>query len=199
MSENEDECQCSRRLHCVTKTKDRSSDYYTDVTEWRQSRAPARDASQTHQFVLSALTVVSAWLVCRGAEVLGVGRPGKFARLHWPQGALRNGPSLHAEGIQRVKVCHFSQLHAGRSVGRVFTAKINKLCNNKLSFSTRNFIKLISILIHQRQLHVPVATVDMQYREHSTIIWILVQHVLKRVIIYFFYLTFYCSSFVCNI
>jgi len=44
----------------VTKTKDRSSDYYTDVTEWRQSRAPARDTSQTHQFILSAMTVVSA-------------------------------------------------------------------------------------------------------------------------------------------
>jgi len=105
MSANKDKCQCSGRLYCVTKTKDRSSDYYTDVTEWRQSRAPARDTSQTHQFILPNND--------RGQCMTRMQRRGgvryrsarKFARFHWPpQAALSNGPSLHTEGIQRVKV-----------------------------------------------------------------------------------------------
>ena len=71
-------------------------------------------------------------VVCRSA--------GKFARLRWQQGALRNGPSLHTEGIQRDNVWYFSQQHTGRSVGPVVRAKINTLYNTKLSSSTRNSI-----------------------------------------------------------
>jgi len=123
----------------------------------------------------------------------------KSARLRWPQGELRNGPSLHTEGIQRVSVWHFSQQHTGRSVGRVFTAKINTVHNTKLSFRTRNSINPISRLLHRRQLHAPVPTVDMRYREHCTIIWILVQNLLKRGYYMFCIWHFYCSFFVCNI
>jgi hypothetical protein len=76
----------------VTKTKDRSSDYYTECTEWRQSRAPARDTSQTHHFIHSALTVVSAWLVCRGAAVFSIRR---LESLHDSTGRrLRSGMVL---------------------------------------------------------------------------------------------------------
>jgi hypothetical protein len=57
-------------VDCVTATKDRSSDYYIAVREWRQRRASVRATSQTHYFILATSPVVSSLLVCMQCNVL---------------------------------------------------------------------------------------------------------------------------------